>query len=211
MPSLKDSLPKISNRRPSVLLIDSSGLKSYGCEEWLRFHHRIKTRSRWIKIHIGLDPSSQEVISYEVTSSSGGDAKQLPILLEKSPKSIDEVIADGAYDTQSCREAIAKRGAKALIRPRKGSLTGIKNYPGSDERDEAVNLIRGLGNDKQALDIWKKLRRYGRRSLVETFFSRMKQKFGSRIQSKTIDRQWVEVGLKLRLLNQEISAVTSKN
>ena len=210
MPELKDSLPKLSTRRPSVLLIDSSGLKSYGAEEWLRFHHRLKTKSRWIKLHISLDASSQEVISYEVTSSSGSDAKQLPLLLNKAPQSVNEVIADGAYDTKNVREAIANRGAKALIRPRKGALRRKDPYPGSEERDDAIGIINALGNDEEAFDLWKKLMRYGRRSLVETFFSRMKQKFGTRIQSKTFDRQEVEVGLKLRLLNKEMSALTSK-
>ena len=211
MPCLKNLLPKLSHRRPSVLLVDSSGLKSYGCEEWLRFHHKIKTRSRWIKLHISLDADSQEVITYEVTSSSGSDAKTLPILLEKAPKSVKKVIADGAYDTQSCREAIAKSGASALIRSRKGSLLQIKPYPGSNERDDATRIIRALGNDQDALDLWKKLTKYGRRSLVETCFSRLKSRFGSRIQSKTVERQSVEVGLKLRLLNRDISSMTSKN
>lgn len=211
MPALKKLLPKVSQRRPSVLLIDSSGIKSYCCEEWLRFHHRIKTKSRWIKLHIGLDPSSQEVISYEVTSSSGSDAKNLPVLLKKAPKTIKEVIADGAYDTQSCREAIAQKGAKALIRPRKGSLLGVKKYPGSEDRDEAGRIIRRLGNDEEALSLWKKLTRYGRRSLVETFFSRLKGRFGSRIQSKTPERQEVELGLKIRVMNRDMSLMTSKN
>ena len=211
MPFLKDSLPKLSHRRPSVLLIDSSGLKSYGCEEWLRFHHRIKTRSRWIKVHISLDASSQEVITYEVTSSSGSDAKALPLLLDKAPQTVNEVIADGAYDTQSCREAIAKRGAKALIRPRKGSIRKQEPYPGSEERDDAIRIISALGNDDEALDLWKKLTSYGRRSLVETCFSRLKSRFGSRIQSKTFERQCVEVGLKLRLLNRDMLDLTRKN
>ena len=211
MPGLKNLLPKLSQRRPSVLLVDSSGLKSYGCEEWLRFQHRIKTKSRWIKIHIGLDADSQEVISYEVTLSSGSDAKTLPFLLDKTPKSVKEVIADGAYDTQRCREAIAKRGACALIRPRKGSLLQTNPYPGSQERDDATRIIRVLGNDQEALNLWKKLTRYGRRSLVETCFSRLKSKFGSRIQSKTFERQCVEVGLKLNLLNLDMRNLTRKN
>jgi len=194
-----------------VLLVDSSALKSYGCEEWLRFQHKIKTQNRWIKVHISLDADSQEVISYEVTSSSGSDAKTLAILLEQTPKSVKEVIADGAYDTQNCREAIAKRGASALIRPRKGSLLQAKTYPGSQERDDATRVIRALGNDQEALNLWKKLTRYGRRSLVETCFSRLKSRFGSRIQSKTFERQCVEVGLKLRLLNRDMSDLTRKN
>ena len=211
MPALKGLLPKLSKRRPSVLLVDSSGLKSYGCEEWLRLSHNIKTKSRWIKVHISLDADSQEVIGYEITSSSGSDAKNLPLLLEKAPNTIQEVIADGAYDTQGCREAIAKKGARALIRPRKGSLIGTKDYPGSRERDEAGQIIRALGNDPQAVSLWKTLTRYGRRSLVETFFSRLKGRFGSRIQSKTLERQEVEVGLKMLLLNRDMSQMTRKN
>ena len=87
----------------------------------------------------------------------------------------------------------------------------MKTYPGSEDRDEAGRLIRLLGNDEMALGIWKKLTRYGRRSLVETFFSRMKGRFGSRIQSKTAERQEVEVCLKILLLNRDMSAMTSKN
>ena len=135
----------------------------------------------------------------------------MPILIEKAPNTIREVIADGAYDTQGCREAIAKKGAKALIRPRKGSLIGRQSYPGSKERDEAGQMVRALGNDHLALSIWKTLTRYGRRSLVETFFSRLKGRFGSRIQSKTLRCQEVEVGLKILLLNRDISLMTRKN
>lgn len=211
MPILKRLLPNLSKRRPSVLLVDSSGLKSYGCEEWLRFSHNIKTKSRWIKVHISLDAASQEVTGYEITSSSASNAKNLLLLLEKAPNTVQEVIADGAYDTQGCREAIAKKGARALIRPRKRSLIGAKDYPGSQERDEAGQMIRALENDPQAVSLWKILTHYGRRSLVETFFSRLKGCFGSRIQSKTLERQEVEVGLKILLLNQEMSQMTRKN
>lgn len=204
MGSLKDFLPKMSHRRPCVLLIDSSGLKSFGCNEWLRYRHQVKAKSRWIKVHLGVDAKSQEVISFNITDSSGSDARQLPIILEAAPRSIKEVIADGAYDTQSCREAISNRQAKPLIAPRKGSLIGAKKYPGSQERDDACRVISALGNDEEAVSLWKKLTGYGRRSLVETTFSRLKRRFGTRVQSQTIERQEVEVGLKLRLLNQEL-------
>jgi hypothetical protein len=126
MPGLKSLLAKLSQPRACVLLVDSSALKSYGCLQWLRFQHKIKTQNRWIKGHISLDADFHEVISYETSSSSGSEAKTLDILLEQTPKSVKEVIADGAYDTQNCREAIAKRGASARIRPRKGSLLQAK-------------------------------------------------------------------------------------
>lgn len=204
MPQLQNELPKLSNRRPKVLVVDSSGLKCCGCEEWLRYRQQIKTHSRWIKVHLSLDPRSQEVISYQITRSSGSDARTLPILLDKAPRSVQEVIADGAYDTASCRQAIARRAARALIRPRKGSVVGRQAYPGSRQRDETIATVVGLGNDWPALQLWKTLTRYGRRSLVETLFSRLKTRFGTRVQSRSFARQQVEVGLKLRCLNHEI-------
>jgi hypothetical protein len=51
------------------------------------------------------------VITYEVRSSFASDAKAFPLLLNKSLKSVKEVMADGAYDTQSCPEAIIKKEA----------------------------------------------------------------------------------------------------
>ena len=72
---------------------------------------------------------------------------------------MQEVIADGAYDTKQCREAIATRGARALIRSRQSSVTSCQPYPGSEERDEAIQVIKGLGNDSQALQLWKTLTR----------------------------------------------------
>jgi len=40
-------------------------------------------------------------------------------IIAKCPKSATSYLADGAYDTKQCREAIAKKGARALIPPRK--------------------------------------------------------------------------------------------
>lgn len=81
----------------------------------------IHFNSRWIKVHISLYVSSQEIIGYEITSSSDIDVKQLPLLLKKAPNTVQEILADGAYDTQGCREAIAKKRARFLIRSEQDS------------------------------------------------------------------------------------------
>ena len=60
-------LPKLSKHRPSLLLVESSGLKLYGCEKWLHLSHNIKIKSRWITVHTSLDAASQEVIGYKIT------------------------------------------------------------------------------------------------------------------------------------------------
>lgn len=65
----------------------------------------------------------------------------LPELLNQIPadQAIGSVIADGAYDTRECHDAIAARNAYAVIPPRKtASATAIA-------RNETVNSSRYLG------------------------------------------------------------------
>ena len=61
---------------------------------------------------------------------------------------------------------------------------------------------RGLGLDAEGLRLWKKLRGYGMRSLVETFFSRFKRSFGDRAYSKSDKGFSFEVRLKCEILNR---------
>lgn len=60
----------------------------------------------------------------------------------------------------------------------------------------------GLGNDEEAVALWKKLAGYHDRSLVETAFSRLKGIFGPRLFSRSIGNQEVELKLKAHLLNE---------
>ena len=59
----------------------------------------------------------------EVTTSSIGDAPMLPDLLNQIQPDPDvgSVTADGAYDTRKGYDAIAARGAHAVIPPRKNA------------------------------------------------------------------------------------------
>ena len=60
-------LPKLSSRRPQVVLIDASGIKVCGEGEWkVKPHGKLKRRE-WIKLHIAVDAHTQEIIGQEVT------------------------------------------------------------------------------------------------------------------------------------------------
>jgi len=136
-----------------------------------------------------VDAETQEIVAEIVTDPYFADSKAAHDLLTKSPKRIKKVIADGAYDRSSCREAIKNRGGRALIPPpRNGRVRGK-----DADRDDAIRLIKGLGNDELARSLWGKLTEYSRRALVETPFSRMKGLFGDRLFSKSTDNQKLEV------------------
>lgn len=194
------TLPKLSNKRPQTVILDSSGLKVFGEGEWKRKIHGKGKSRKWIKVHLAIDSRSQEIVAEVITEAYFADSKAVSPLLDKTPKSVKMVLADGAYDGRSVREEIKQRKAKALIPPPRNA-----RYRGEeDERDEALRLIRGLGNDEGARRLWGKLTGYSRRALVETTFSRMKGLFGERLFSKKTENQIIETRLRCLLLNMMI-------
>ena len=138
---LKDQLPKLSSRKPQVVLIDATGIKVYGEGEWkVKVQGKTKRR-KWIKLHIGVDERAQEVIALEVTAGNIADCKAGKTVIEKLPKSMKIMKADTGYDTKNIRSLIRKRGAKSLIPPRKNAVK-----KGEDkERDDALCEMRGFG------------------------------------------------------------------
>jgi IS5 family transposase len=195
---LKQSLPKLSSRRPSTILLDASGIKIHGEGEWKVKVHGPGRPRKWVKIHIAVDARSQEIVAVATTENNIHDSKMTKALLDEVPGAVRIVIADGGYDGSNSREAIRQKKARALIPPPKNA-----RYRGlGDERDQDLLLIRGLGGDKKAKSIWAKLTGYSRRALVESTFSRFKGLFGERYFSKTSKRQEVETLLRCLLLNK---------
>ena len=193
-------LPKLSHRKPLDLVIDSSGLKIYGEGEWKVKVHGASHRRKWIKAHIALDPSSQEVMAIEVTENSIHDAKVLPHLVESSPKSVKRVLADGAYSGRSCRSFLYEKGIEALIPPALNSRLGSGiEY---EAKNDALRIIKGLGGDDIAKSLWKRFTGYYKRSLVETAFSRLKRLFGDRLQNRKMFNQEVEAYVRCLALNR---------
>lgn len=77
----------------------------------------------WRRIHIGIDEKTPDIRAAEFTASGIGDAPMLPGLLDRIPpgQEIGSVIAEGASDTRRCHDAIAFRGAAAIIPPRRNA------------------------------------------------------------------------------------------
>jgi transposase len=121
--TLAVNIPYRGSKGPLHLLIDSTGIKVEGEGEWHARKHGGSKRRVWRKIHLGIDEETLEIRAVEVTGNYIGDAPVLPDLLNQIPadEQIGSVTADGAYDTRKCHDAIADRGAHAVIPPRKNS------------------------------------------------------------------------------------------
>jgi hypothetical protein len=183
------------------LVVDSSGIKVYGEGEWKVRQHGISKRRTWKKIHLGFDAHTRDIVVASVTDNSVHDSEEFPELLEQIPEEvgIDQVSNDGGYDTATCYEAIRKRGARAVIPPRKDAKIwqhGNCKAP-VHSRDANLRRIRKVGRKQ-----WKIESGYHLRSLAENGFFRYKTIFGDRVPARTNANQETQLLLRCKLLNR---------
>ena len=182
---------------PVHMLIDSTGIKVEGEGEWHARKHGGPKRRVWRKIHIGIDVETLEIRAVEFTGSHVGDAPILPDLLNQIPadQDIGSVTADGAYDTRKCHDAIADRGALAVIPPRKNAKPWKTETSGAMARNEALRASKYLGRA-----LWRRWSGYHRRSRVETKMHCVKL-LGQRLMARDFDRQAAELQVRIAVLN----------
>lgn len=193
---------RLSKAAPTDLVLDSSGFKIYGEGEWKVRQHGKQKRRRWKKFHIGVCPQTHEIIVAEATELETADCEVGPRLMKKAPKSVKRTIGDGAYDTWDCYKSAHTKGQQLIVPPREGAIFNDEEEPWQTARNDAICQIIGLGNDEEAIKLWKKLVGYHERSLVETSFSRFKGIFGPKLFSRNPDNQEVELKLKAHVMNE---------
>ena len=135
------------------LLVDGTGIKMLGEGEWKTKKHGADYRRQWRKVHLGIDAATLELRAIEVTDNTTGYAPMLPCLLNQigANEAIASVSGDGAYDTKACHDAIARRGAHAIIPTRKNGKPWKDHRPGAVARNDKLHAMRRLGRR-----IWKK-------------------------------------------------------
>lgn len=175
------------------LVIDSTGVKVFGEGEWKVRKHGSEGRRTWRKVHFAVDSESHEVVSAVVSLDSVHDSEALPTLLNPLRRKIEQVSADGAYDTRDCYKVIAKKGAKPTIPPRKNA--GI--WKGDHPRNEAVNALQNGG-----LKQWKSESGYHQRSLAETAMYRYKQLLSGKVSLRKYNGQVGEILANVKALNK---------
>lgn len=124
--ALAVTIPYRGSKGPLRLLVDSTGIKAAGEGEWHARKHGGVKRRLWRKNHIGVDEQTLKIRAIEITDSNVGEAPMLPELLSQilADVEIGSVTADGAHDTRERHDAVADRGAHAVIPPRKETIDG---------------------------------------------------------------------------------------
>jgi transposase len=195
---IKGYLNPWSGSRGQPHLVDSTGIKVRGEGEWHARKHGGARRREWRKVHLGIDEATMEVRAVEITGSGVGDAPMLVSLLSqiRDDEPVASVTADGAYDGRACRDAIASRGAEAIIPPRRNAKPWKKDSPGANGRNEALRAIKRFGRT-----LWRKWSGYHRRSRVETKMNCMKL-LGQKLAARDFDRQTAELQVRIAILNR---------
>src|SRR5438270_9013500 len=116
--TVRITLPKRAEG-PLHLVLDSTGLKVYGEGEWKVRQHGYSKRRTWLKLHLAVDPQTHEIQAAMVTDPGVTDAETVPALLGQVDDPIESAAADGAYDRQGVYDELERRGAKAIIPPRR--------------------------------------------------------------------------------------------
>jgi len=180
-----------------VIILDSSGIKVTNRGEWLRKKHGKKARKGWVKLHVALDLRRKKVVELEVTDERVHDSQKGKELVEKSKKRAEErgkriskVIADAGYDSHEFFRYLGKEGIEAAVLVRKGA-----KIRGNAVRDAVVRAIR-RGKRK-----WKRAVGYGKRWLVESFFSVFKRWFGEYVSSLRFENMKKELVFKVGIIN----------
>lgn len=184
---------------PIDIVVDSTGLKVFGEGEWkMRTHGKSKRRT-WRKVHLSVNPRTQEITAEVLTENSGHDADQVDDLLDQVEQPVETFYGDGSYDKWKVYDRMSAEGIEPVIPPRHDAK--IKQHGNSCAepvpRDEAIRGIRRMGRRG-----WKKEVGYHRRSLAETAMFRLKQAFGNYLKNRKLHNQKTELRIRCKLLNQ---------
>jgi hypothetical protein len=181
------------------VVVDSTGLKVFGEGEWKMRKHGKSKRRTWRKLHLAVNPVTQEIVAETLTENSCDDASQADPLLDQVRNPTNGFYGDGAYDKWKVYDILEKRETKAIIPPQRNAK--IKQHGNSSDRplsrDIAIRHIRRHGRKH-----WKESVGYHRRSLSETAMYRMKCCFGDHLKNRLIPNQRVEARLRSKILNR---------
>jgi hypothetical protein len=136
----------------SVVIVDSTGLKVYGKDEWHQEKHSVPARRTWRKLHLAIDEHHQ-VLACDLTTPEVGDSTAVVDLLAQITTAFDAFIGGGAYDGEPVSQVVLAQqpDAKVVIPPHK---TAVRSEAGDPSATSISKTSRKMGashgNEKPA-------------------------------------------------------------
>ncbi len=188
-----------------MIAIDSSGLKCYGQDEWVREKYgEISEKRNWRKLHVSVDQYNI-IQTTELTIRKTHDASVVDELISPIPNKVKQVTADTAYDSSAVYDLLDKNFSYVdiVIPPRKNARDEKHHHW---MRNRNLREIKCYGRLK-----WQSDRDYGKRNQAERAVGRYKRILGNRLHSREFTRQRQEVIIGCSILNKMICISLGEN
>jgi hypothetical protein len=178
----------------ALVIVDSTGLKVYGRDEWDQEKHAVAARRTWRKLHLAIDENHQ-LLACELTTPEVGDPTAVADLLDQIDNPFETFICDGAYGTEAvCDAVVAKQcDAKIVVPPHK---RGVLSSTADTQRDEHIREIKAHGRIA-----WQKKKGYGLRAHAELAMQLYKHIIGSAMKARKLPQQKTEAWVSASALN----------
>jgi hypothetical protein len=189
-----------------IVSIDSTGIKITNRGQWMDKKWKVQNRKGYLKIHVGVDIKTKEILAVDITDEKVHDGRMLKELVNhvldgsttttrgsnKMVIKIKSALGDGAYDSNANFRYLEEKGITPGIKIRKNSIVSPQN-----------NRLRNKEVKLQSKDLlkWKKKRKYGHRWIAETAFSTIKRTFGEYISATRFENMVKEMMIKVSLYN----------
>jgi hypothetical protein len=127
----------------SIVIVDSTGLKVYGKDEWRQEKHAVPAPRTWRKLHLAIDENHQ-VLACELTTPEVGNPTAVPDLLAQITTPFDTFMDDGAYDGEPVSQAVLDQqpNVQVIIPPHR---TAVVSNAGDTQRDRHIQTIAQNG------------------------------------------------------------------
>ena len=178
-----------SERKGRLLAIDATGI-SVSNRRGYR-DSRYGPEPKFYKLHAVVDVEEMEIVDFRLTSEHVADNRKFLAVVREAARRGDTIYADGAYDAKENFSFLEKKGIRSGIKIRQ---TASPTAPGCLPRKKAVMeqfsflphshlekthplAEKGMVflNEKERMKYWQQKWKekvgYGRRWLVESFFS----------------------------------------
>jgi len=179
----------------SVVMVDSTGLKVYGKDEWHQEKRDVLARRTGRKLHLATDENHQ-VLVCELTTPDVGVPTAVPDSLDQIATPFEIFMGDGAYDGDPVSQAVLNKqpNAQVVIPPHN---TAVGSERDDSQRGRHIQTI--VQKERIA---WQRKTSYNRRSHVELDMQRYKRIFGNLVKARTLSQQKTEAGISASALNR---------
>ncbi|WP_168464285.1 IS5 family transposase [Wolbachia endosymbiont of Ctenocephalides felis wCfeT] len=187
------------------IAIDSTGISIYnnipGHSKANGTDRKYRGYKQTRKLHVMLEIGSKKVIAAKYSSGVYSDHYGACDLIARANAkyNISTLYADRAYNRKKLYKLCNELGIKTKI-PLQNNAVEHPKLDYMAERNSTIKFIKSYGED--GMKKWKKEINYGKRSYIESFFSRLKQTFGFSFRNKSEINREKEMLLKCYLLNK---------